>query len=696
MQELQLFIGTQRVDLFKDETVSITQTIQNVRDIDKIFTDFTKTFNVPASKKNNQIFKHYYNFDIDNGFDARFRVDSTLEINTLPFKQGKVRLESVSLSNQKAHTYKITFFGNTVELKDLLGSDKISDLNLDAYKQEYDADTVETLLKADPATNDVIAPLITHTQRLYYDSNDFYSVDGNLFSQGDGGVQWSNLKYALKLNRIIEQIEIDYGLTFSSDFFKDPNNKVFENLFIWMHRKSGEVERLDTSTTTFETRIVGWPSFVFPDLGPPFYAGYGGMVSQITNVMADCNYFYAFEVILQTTTTLPYTVVLKKYDGNSTSEVYRVNKPNGGTFTGDFLPVSCGGVGYFGNGTYSVWIEATTAITFSQCDWNVNYDDTVWSQSTGSRINTPFTTDVEFIFYPQKQLPNIKTIDFLNGLFRMFNLTAFKVGEVIQVIPLKDFYANNFKTYDITEYVDTNRKSVDNALPFRQLNIKYAGTATFLANKYDELVNKDWGAIEYRATVDQLDGKVYNIIPPFEHMQFERLNDASTGALKDLQYGYSVNDDQSPYIGKPLLFYPIQMELQIPGIAYVYQVDDDGNSEFNRTIYSGNMINLPSNSVSFDPTITTENIHFENETNEWTRTNVFTRTLFNEYYEKYITDAFNLKRRLTKVTAYLPIRIFTNLNLNDRIVINDKSYIINQVTTNLLTGKSQFELLNEV
>jgi hypothetical protein len=74
MQKLQLYIGTQRVDLFKDETVSFTQTIQNVKDISKIFTEFSKTFSLPASKVNNKIFQHYYNFDIQGGFDARNKV----------------------------------------------------------------------------------------------------------------------------------------------------------------------------------------------------------------------------------------------------------------------------------------------------------------------------------------------------------------------------------------------------------------------------------------------------------------------------------------------------------------------------------------------------------------------------------------------------------------------------------------------
>ena len=64
MQDLQLYIGNQRLTLFEDETVSLTQTIQNAKDIGSIFTDFTQSFNLPADSVNNKEFKHYYNFDI--------------------------------------------------------------------------------------------------------------------------------------------------------------------------------------------------------------------------------------------------------------------------------------------------------------------------------------------------------------------------------------------------------------------------------------------------------------------------------------------------------------------------------------------------------------------------------------------------------------------------------------------------------
>ena len=57
--QLQLYIEGQQVELHDNESVVLNQSLQNVRDIKKIFTDFTQTFNVPASKVNNKVFKHF-------------------------------------------------------------------------------------------------------------------------------------------------------------------------------------------------------------------------------------------------------------------------------------------------------------------------------------------------------------------------------------------------------------------------------------------------------------------------------------------------------------------------------------------------------------------------------------------------------------------------------------------------------------
>ena len=76
--------------------------------------------------------------------------------------------------------------------------------------------------------------------------------------------------------------------------------------------------------------------------------------------------------------------------------------------------------------------------------------------------------------------------------------------------------------------------------------------------------------------------------------------------------------------------------------------------------------------------------------------NGFTNTLFQAYYSNYIKSVFNLKNRITKVTAYLPLRILLNYSLADRFVIKGNSYKINTINTNLESGKSEIELLNDL
>ena len=70
-----------------------------------------KGFTVPASIQNNKIFKHYYDADIDNGFDARIKVDGEIKLDGLPFKIGKFRLSKVAIKKGMPSSYTIEFFG---------------------------------------------------------------------------------------------------------------------------------------------------------------------------------------------------------------------------------------------------------------------------------------------------------------------------------------------------------------------------------------------------------------------------------------------------------------------------------------------------------------------------------------------------------------------------------------------------------
>jgi len=740
--------------MFKDESVNITQSIKNVKDVAKIFTEFTKTFTLPASKTNNKIFKHYYNFDIIGGFDARTKKDATLELNYLPFKKGKIKLEGVDLQNRKPKSYRITFFGNTVGLKDILGDDQLSSLTLTKYNVPYTSTDIERNLRRNPLTNStgtvdtigtssitdgsgfgavsvgdlitntftnettyiisvpissaivlneqiftsvgqgyqinnhILTPLITHTQRLFFNSStsDEEADDGNLkyFSGGgshDHGVKWNQLKYAIRVNEIIRAIESDYeSISFTSDFFKNTSKKEFDNLYLWLHRKSGAVENLDGATST-TTLVSGWNNS---------YDGEFEMKNNNTfrtSIGSDDPFLVQLRVSLFTTDTDSYDIRLER-DGNTvytkTGQVGSIglNGDDDSDFVGDA-------------GGYKLYITSTSSISFTNVRWSAIYYEPLEDPVEVDYDTGAFETTSEFIFNVALQTPEIKIIDFLTGLFKMFNLVAFvEDGGTIYIDTLDNFYANKKSistAYDISEFVDVNSSQVNVALPFKEIQLKYKDTKTFLANKFTQLANRDWASTTYKAGENELSGSEYKIEVPFSHFQYERLNDVNGGTQKDIQWGYSVNESQEAYKGAPLLFYPIRQNTG--GISFVDSLDTEGVADNHKQLTN---IVLPSNSVTLSSASDTSNINFNDETNEWSLDTTFTNTLFQEYHSNYITNVFDTKNRLTKVKAYLPLKILLNFTLADRFDINGKRYKINSIDTNLATGESNIELLNEL
>ena len=674
MQQIQLYIEGQRVEMFKDESVILTSTIQNVKQIDKIFTEFSKSFSLPASKTNNKVFKHYYNSDVVGGFDARTKKSAIIELNNLPYKNGYIKLESVGMKNNLPNTYRVTFFGSTVSLKDILGEEKLQSLDLSANDKEYSANEVRSFLQADSTTNDLIVPLITHSQQLYFDNS---TSQGNLtYVAGQlKGVLWTDLKFALRVDTIVQAITAKHPeLVFSNDFFVSTNAPYY-NLFMWMHRKRGAVENL---TGENQAIVDGW----LTTIGAPDLTLTKMTTVSTLQVTGNPSQYRTFTLNLTTASTDTYSVSIQR-DG---LEIDRENNVVGNITLNQFTAEQ---------GDYTVLIESPLDITFSQIEWDVTYRDDSNVLQTSNYATGTFIFISLFEFNMSQQIPEMKTIDFLKGLFKMFNLTAYVddiTGEIV-VKTLDSYYAAGV-SHEITKYVDVSKSTVDVALPYREINFQYEGVKTFLANRFSQITGKDWAKSSYDGG-EKLDGSVYNVKLPFEHLLFERLRDAALN-LTTVQYGFCVDKYKEspnverlgePYIGKPVLFYPITQTSATP-ISFVFQKDV--------SVQSLTTYNIPSNSVALSSVTSKANINFHNETNEYSFSNSFTDTLFNVYYSNYITGVFNESNRITKLTAYLPLSIALKLNLSDSFIISGKSYKINSITTNLETGKSELELLNEV
>ena len=703
MQQLQLYIEGTRVELFKNENVSLTQTIQNVKDVKKIFTEFTQSFSVPASKTNNKLFKHFYNIDIDNGFDARRKKNAAIELNGVSFKVGKIKLNGVNLKNNLAHTYRITFFGNTVDMKDILGDDQLSSLGpLNYYSQLYTYDEVLDGLNdyMSGSNNNVLVPLITHTDRMFYDSfvdsaqytNVYYNTDTDY---AENGINWNQFKYALRVQTIIEAIQTEYtiakgygaNIQFSDDFFNDTSNNEFNDLFLWLHRKKGMVES--------PSNVSGFVESQVDELGTSSTGGDQGLdniMSSSFGVMTIANTdpytHWTMQLYLIPQSTDPYSVTV-----NVDGVVFSFPSAAGNQ---TLTTTAWNNLG----GTYTISIGSSTPITFlaggifwyAEIEQRGDDGSSIISGFQKLENSSSFITSSALEFNITEQIPKMTIIEFLTGLFQMFNLTAYvdETGLII-VRTLDSYYADNTNDpINIDKYLDVKTSVVDAALPFKEITFSYKGLGTLLAKKYEQIWNAGWGSERFTLNSEIYDApsESYAIQLPFEHMQYERLINVEDSRNTSIQFGYFVDDNLESYFGSPLLFYPIR---QTGGEAIAIR----------NTVAPISVVSLPnyfitSNSVSLDPSTSKSNIHFNIMVNEYTTTSDFTDTLFHTKYRTYIRDVFSPTRRLTKVTAYLPMNIFLNLKLNDIIELGQSNYLINSLKTNLNTGKTQFELLNTV
>jgi hypothetical protein len=680
---IQLYVDGQRVEMFNDEGVSITSSIQNVRDIGKVFSDYSQSFSVPASRQNNKIFKHYYNPDINDGFDARVKADAVIEINHQPFKNGKIRLDEVEMKDNKAYAYKLTFFGGLVSLKDLLGEDQLEDLTwLANFNTNYNYLNVRTYLQdgrniavgATTYPDAIITPLISAEQRWYYSTS---SGAGNLYvGIGSAGAEYTNMKYAIRLYCIIKAIEQRYttangyasNIVFSDDFFSTSEND-FYNLYMWLHREKGKIDLSAPRQTYIATLPISpwqgtswtYNSFEIYDIDSFRASKY--------NMQLDINV---------SSSSVTFDVFIEQ---NGSVIQSFLNKTGSFSYPLDSVDLTS-------NGIYRIRIQHTAGFDVSASSniFMTRYD------ASGTQTNTfTFTANqtliTDIVYDIPSNIPKMKVIDFLTGLFKMFNLTAYDNGSQIVVKPLDNFYAAG-DTIDITKYVDSSSSTIMPSALYNEMAFKYVDTKSLFAQQHLEAFNYEWGEENYNIE-NKYDGDKYELVVPFAHHKYERLYEVNTGASTVVQWGWSVdklNDDGTgqPYVGAPLVFYAYQQTGTNIRVT-------DGTTPVTIAVYyiPSNSLNLANDDI---------NINFKAELNEYTNT-VFTQTLFNNYYSDYISDVFNFRRRIIRVTAHLPLSLLSGskaIKLEDEIILNQRAYRINQVTYNIGEGKADFELINIV
>ena len=672
-REVQLYIQDTRVDLFQDESISITDSIQNISDISVVFTPFSKQFSLPASQLNNKLFKHYYNFDIQDGFDARFTVDARIEINHTPFKSGKIRLNGVSMKDNLPHTYKVVFFGEPNSLKELFADEDLNALNsLSTYDINYSNSDFLQAFKVglqstgvdatNTANRNIVVPLIL--LKNYYTYN---TGSTNQLHNVNFPILQPDLKPAIKLKRIIEAIQTQYDITFNmadsgsiKTFF---GSDMFDELYLWLHREKSPISAPETDPPTFgvDTTTKN-KKLTFADF--TYSSGDGDVLTNDT-LIVDRGDSYNIRISVTPSVTSTGEVIVKDIKTNEL--LYYKENISFTSGTPKTIPLVDLTSGNLSQRTYDIQIRlnAETTITFSSVTMLINKNSTTAHNYTASN----FTLGSNIFI--QDYIPKMKVIDFLTGLFKMFNLVAYtKKGSSTIFVQTFDDFMTLGTTRDITQYIDISQSTIDRPVPYNQVNFRYSSPVTQTSLRFVNQFSQVFGDLNYSAP-EKYDGQSFSQDVPFERTVLIN-QQTSAGVSTGNILAWWVDDSGSTALGKPYIFFNRVID------SSSYPV-----TSLNLTAY-----NAPSN-VSSDQNHT---LNFGAEYDEFNG-DINSNSLFSRFYEQYIIQTFNQNGRIVKVSANLPISFVLNYSVNDIIVINAQEYYINSIQTDLTTGKSQLELI---
>lgn len=696
MIQVQLYIVNnenvyQKVDLYENESIELVDSIQNLRDPARFFSEFTKSFSVPASPRNNGIFKHFYEANISNGFDARIRVDAEIRIDGIPYKEGQVKLEMVTMKNGEADSYSLIFYGATMKIKQEIFDAKLASLDLSFFDHPYTGDNVEAGFRigltnptpsawatdgsnvaATPADADIVYPFISVETQYVLDSTSTPKI--HPIGDNTTGIKFRDLKPAIRAYAIIEAIENDLLAEFGSSFDKTgffAETTFTEQIWLWLHSQKGGIigEGEYNSVFYFKDRTYNAASPSTENMAPDGFF-------RINDLRAG----FTFEFTFTITGTGDWDVLIyNEYTGDLLYEERNLT----GTQT---ITVSYARTSSARTNIVRPQAIVKTPGTITAIDLQVKATEvlvtTLFGAADVSVYDFPAISPVDY-FSTALNLPDMKIIDFLTSIFKMYNLTIQRRGSVYYIETLNDFYAGG-ATRDITTYVDDSSVEILPSSPYDTITFAFEEAGSYLLDKRRELVeDEDYGNEKYDLG-NVFEDNEYEVKVGFEKILFERMTDISDDSITTNMWSWCADGSENPYIGKPILFH---YDVQIPSNPLTVSPawDHDATLTSARQAMCSNTVN-----DGADWPLT-----FGDELGEYTQQPLIGGNLFTNYWADYIQGVYNVSSRIVRVKAWLPQSFITSYSLADTIIYKNKEYFINEMSINLTTGEADIELVTK-
>lgn len=214
MNDFQIIADGKFLDTTEEVSISLNYQIEDILDIAKRNTSFSKTITLPGTPSNNQFFKQIFDVNIDNiNFNPSVKIPAEIRVGSNTVMVGNLQLLKINIDNE-AVTYDISIFGELKNIINNLGDFTLKNLDFSEYNHTRDKDTIEASWQYLCQVHSVETNLIGEARGYIYP----YIVNGGSSDIYDNAYIY-DLFPSVYRKEIIDKLFDFAGFTYTSNFF---------------------------------------------------------------------------------------------------------------------------------------------------------------------------------------------------------------------------------------------------------------------------------------------------------------------------------------------------------------------------------------------------------------------------------------------------------------------------------------------
>ena len=710
-------------DLYEDEDIPLSLSVDDFKNVAEKVQSYSKAFNLPATKRNNQIFDNIFEVtrtDTGLNFNPYKRTKAILKQDGFLLFEGYLRMIDISDKSGEI-SYNVNLYSEVIAFADVLGDKTFSELDFTELEHDYNKTQIQyswndgvTAGQTTPITwtNPSTSGFRTDFNTLKYPFVDWTHQALVGGSTGTGAIS-GNPEYTaleqifrpfINIKYLIDRIFQAVPFTYESEFFDTDD---FKKLYMDFNWGSGNAPSLIEDTTswgmfTFGTTV---PSTVFPSVSNYATSSYSVMkLNTAVGTLDFANYlppnYNTSTHIITSTVVNEYYNVNYNYHITNTDTVDRTIECQ---WLYNSTPINYSGIITLAAGSsflYSGYVTQQMAGIGETLQ--VQFKTNAGTSSKVRQTQTAYPDNLTYVNYTlgvanitsnvllQTLRGETGQWDFLKGLLTMFNLVTLPDEDNpsnIRIEPYKNvfissgdaanpnFFDNTSTELNWTDKIDVSEMKL---MPLTDLNKKtifkfVEDEDDFAFMNYKRQVgghlygSKKYDASEFTilAGEDEIIAEPFaaTIVKPLEDMW----SDIITPAL------YSMNDDGTSegFENSPRIMFnngikTTVFDYYIPAQNGVASSNLDKFLQFSHIKDGGTSI---SNYADF---------HF-GQCQLIGNTASTLNNLFNFYWLPYYSELYNPDTRIMTIKVNLSPSDINTFKFNDTVFIKNRTFRVNKI-----------------